>query len=63
MDWVGAFSRHSPRGTRHGIPPRQGRSERRDLYLLLWRLQRLKGVNAHDQGSATDAIVRLYGRS
>lgn len=35
--------RHSPRGTRRGIPPRQGRPERRGLYLLLWRLQ---GLNA-----------------
>lgn len=62
MDWVGAFSRHSPT-PRGGYPSAPGRSERRDLYLLLWRLQRLKGANAHDQSSATDAIVRLYGRS
>ena len=62
MDWVGGFSPAFSQGYEAWYPSAPGRPERRDLYLLLWRLQRLNGANAHDQGCAIDAIVRRYGR-
>lgn len=63
MDWVGWFPPAFYQGYEAAFPCAPGRQQRRDLYLLFWRLQRLNWDGAREQLNAIETTVRLYGRS
>lgn len=62
MDWVGRFPPAFYMTYEATYPSAPGRQERRDLYLLYWRLQRLNGADNlwGNQAAPIEATARLY---
>jgi protein-ribulosamine 3-kinase len=62
MDWVGGFPPAFYLTYEATYPCASERQERRDLYLLYWRLQRLNWADSlwSQQAAPIEAVVRLY---
>jgi protein-ribulosamine 3-kinase len=62
MDWVGGFPPAFYLTYEATYPCAPERQERRDLYLLYWRLQRLNWADSlwSQQAAPIEAVVRLY---
>lgn len=62
MDWVGGFPPAFYHTYESTYPSAPGRPERRDLYLLYWRLQRLNWADSlwSNQAAPIEATARLY---